>query len=87
MRLGALRMETAKRPLVSAARYRELEILTMQIMLQLPHDNIGECLIVYDIGRNILRRWVENERLAEHAPGIPLMATSDGNIIHLKPGE
>ena len=61
----------------------------MQIMLQLPHQDLGECLIVSDIGMNILRRWVENERMARHEiaarQGTALFASGEGKIIHLKP--
>jgi hypothetical protein len=82
-------MDTAKRAFVTPERYRELEALTMQLMLQLPHQNLGECMIIHDIGTNILRRWVENERMAEHEiaarKGTTLQAVSGGKIIHLKP--
>ena len=84
-------MDTAKRAFVTPERYRELEALAMQLVLQLPHHNLGECMIVYDLGTNILRRWVENERMVEHEiaarKGAVLHVTSDGKIIHLKPAD
>lgn len=82
-------METALRPNVSPARYRELEILAMQMMIQMPHHNMGECLIIRDLCANILRRWWENERLAEHEiaarKGNTLLVESGGSIVHLRP--
>lgn len=84
-------MKSFPRPDVTPARYRELEVKAMQLMLQLDHRDLGECLIVSDICTNILRRWVANERLAEHEiaarKGTPIMVSSAGNIIHLTPSE
>lgn len=76
------------RPMISAQRYRELEKLSYSIMMMAP-DDLGECLVVRDICTNIMRRWLTDERMAEHEiaarKGTPLMAVPGGNIIHLKP--
>jgi hypothetical protein len=52
-------------------------------------NSMEEMLIVRDLCTNIMRRWLENERLMEHEvaarQGVPLMAERDGNIIHLRP--
>ena len=80
-------LSTVARPHVSTERYRELEVLAMSLMLQLPHHDLGECLIISDIGMNILRRWVENERMASHEikarKGFTLVAESGGSISYL----
>lgn len=60
--------DTIPRPEVTPERYRELEMLAMQELIQLPHQNVGECLIIMDIMRNVVRRWHEDERLVRHRP-------------------
>jgi len=72
-------IDTIPRPEVSAERYRELDILAMQFMVQLPHD-VGECLIVRDLLGNHLRRWIMDKRLPRHQePDI-----SEPGVIRLK---
>jgi hypothetical protein len=87
---GAKVVDTLPRPVVSPERYRELEVLAMQIMVQIPHQNLDECLIVRDLCENILRRWIENERMAQHEiaarKGVAILAEEGGNIIHLPRG-
>ncbi len=51
-----------QRPVISAERDRELEIVAMQVMLLLPNHDLGECLVVRDKCRAILQRWIEQER-------------------------
>lgn len=79
-------VDTFPRAKVTPERYRELEVLAWQVMLLLPHQNLDEVCIVKDLCDNILRRWIENERLAGHEiavrQGTPLLV-QDGNIIHL----
>lgn len=80
-------LDTLPRPSVSPERYRELEVMAMQIMVQVPHENLGECLIVHDLCVNILRRWVENERMIEHEiavrKGAAIMVEEGGRIVRL----
>ena len=82
-------LNTAARPHVSPERYRELEALAMQVMLQYPHQNLGECLIVRDFCVNILLRWLADERMAGHEikarKGFTLVAESGGSISYLPP--
>lgn len=84
-------VDTLPRPVVSAQRYRELEILAMQIMCMVPHHELGECLIIRDLCTNILRRWLANERMAEHEiaarKGATVLVEEGGRIIHLRPAE
>jgi hypothetical protein len=59
-------IETLPRPEVSAERYRELEILEMQMALLMPSHKMDECLIIKDMIDNRLRRWFRDERLTRH---------------------
>ena len=60
--------DTLPRPDVTADRYRELEAIAMQVCLQLPHHDLGECRIIMDIVRNTMRRWHNDDRVARHQP-------------------
>ncbi|EIM25714.1 hypothetical protein MicloDRAFT_00064410 [Microvirga lotononidis] len=57
--------ESNPRAVVSSERYRELETLAMQLLIQLPTDE-AEILIVRDIVDNHVRRWLTDERLPRH---------------------
>jgi hypothetical protein len=56
------------RPDVTADRYRELEVLAMQLVLSMPHQDLSECLIIRDLMDNVILRWLGDERLARHKP-------------------
>lgn len=78
------------RPVVTPERYRELEIIAWQIMQSLPHQNLGECLIIRDLCENALGRWIAGERLPSHEPQKSFAASSDPgntNVIRLQPAE
>lgn len=81
-------VDSIPRPIVSPERYRELEVIAMQIMLMAPTQDLGECLIVRDICTNILKRWLADERLPAHDPVHLALAGGDGaQIIRLRPAE
>lgn len=61
-------LDAIPRPDLDPTRYRELEIRAMQIATQLPHEDIGEVLLVMDILENVVRRWQQDERMAQHQP-------------------
>lgn len=61
-------IDSIPREEVEPEQYRALETLAMQRMIQLPHHDLNACLIVMDIERNIVRRWLEDERMAKHRP-------------------
>lgn len=56
--------------------------MAMQLAAQLPHDDLGECLIIRDLVGNILRRWVMDERMMQHEARPEKEA--DGVIIRLQ---
>jgi hypothetical protein len=81
---GALIFDSIIRPEVTADRYRELEMVAMQSMMQFPHHNLGECLIIRDIQTNILRRWLMDERIARHQPADAIAeAINQGTVVRL----
>lgn len=77
-------IDAIPRPEVDAATYRECETIAMQIMLQMPHHDLGRCLIIRDIQTNILRRWLNDERMARHQPVDALAeAINQGTVVRL----
>lgn len=85
---GNIMTDTIPRPEVTPERYRELEMLAMQLLIQLPHQNVGECLIVLDIVRNVVRRWHEDERMARHQPQVAVTREILGpNVVRLSASE
>lgn len=73
------------RPEVTAEEYRELETLAMQRFLQLPLGDLGKCLIAFDIERNLIKRWLADERLPQHrALGVIQDAINEGTVVRLQ---
>lgn len=82
---GRKRMiDTVPREEVTPEKYRELETLAMARLIQLPHHDLNACLIVMDIERNVVRRWLEDERLAKHRPFDAMAAAiKEGTVVKL----
>lgn len=85
---GAMIMIDAyPRPNVPPNEYRELEVLAYQLMTQIPHHDIGKCLIIRDICTNVLRRWIEDERMARHTEQEETEEAIGANVVRLKPSD
>lgn len=83
-----MNLDAIPRPDVDAGCYRKLEALAMQLTLQLPHDDVGKCLIVRDIFENVLKRWAADERMAQHQPAKAIAdEINRGSVIRLISGD
>lgn len=81
-------LNSRQRPNVDAERYRELHAIAMSIILQLPHHDIGECLIIRDLCDDIIKRWMQDERLARHRPHDAMAEhVNQRNVVRLMPSE